>query len=537
MELEFLQQQFHKDLEQAQIPGAVLILIQNGHILTTWSFGATCVEAHGARVSPHTLFLLGSITKGLTATAALRLVEMGHLELDRPVKDYVDWLSFSQPGMESHITTRMLLSHTAGLADIFQAYGNPDPATLATAIRENLPRYPFAVPPGVFPHYSGLHLNLLAFLMETVTETPWASLMQELLFEPLDMKHTTFDPTIAMTQPLALGHHIDQQGHLQVLHRFPQNATFHPSALGISSGSDLAHFALMHVNQGKFQGRHLLNPETIRLMQTIPASSRYIPYGSSVGVGFMVEEYKGVQWFGNHGTAGGYWCKLRVAPERGAGVILLMNAQQFEIFPFSTYFHRFYDQLLDLPAPSVLARTLVRANAQLWSSYIGTYLYLEGGVAEISAQKEHLCLTLNDGPLMPLEALRDDLYVAGPLSKNPISVGFLPPESGKVPCLVLGGRPWMRVEVETTSLDPTQWISYAGRYNRSASESYHVSVEGMSLFFSSDGERRCGIPLTNTRFACVWGVFEFVVEEDGSVQKLLQIGYWTFTRQEETTSI
>jgi hypothetical protein len=428
----------------------------------------------------------------------------------------------------------MLLSHTAGLADIFRAYGNPDPAMLATSIREDLPRYPFALPPGVFPHYSGLHLNLLAFLMETVTETSWASLMQELLFEPLDMKHTTFDPTIAMTHPLALGHHFDKPGHLQVLRRFPQNATFHPSALGISTGSDLANFALMHVSQGMFQGRRLLKPETVRLMQTIPASSKYIPYGSSVGIGFMVEEYKGVQWFGNHGTVGGCWCKLRVAPERGAGVILLMNAGQFEIFPLSTYFHRFYDQLLDLPSPSTPAPSPARGNVQLWPSYIGTYLYLEGGVAVISVQDEHLCLTLNDGPLIPLVALRDDLYVARSLSKNLLSVGFLPPESGKVPYLVLGGRPWTRIKVETTSLDPTKWISYAGRYIRSASESYRVSVEGMNLFFSADGERRGGIPLSNTRFACEWGVFEFVLEEDGSVQKLIQIGYWIFLRQKET---
>ncbi|GHO99856.1 hypothetical protein KSF_099040 [Reticulibacter mediterranei] len=503
--------------------------------MTTWSFGTTCVEAHGVRVSPHTLFLLGSLTKGLTATAALRLVERGQLELDRPIKDYVDWLAFSQPGMESRITIRMLLSHTAGLADIFRAYGNPDPATLATSIREDLPRYPFAFPPGVFPHYSGLHLNLLAFLMETVTETAWTSLMQELLFEPLEMKHTTFDPTIVMTHPLALGHHLDQQGQLQVLHRFPQNATFHPSALGISTGSDLAHFALMHVNQGMFQGRRLLTPETLRLMQTIPASSHYIPYGSSMGMGFMVEEYKGIQWFGNHGTVGDCWCKLRVAPQRGVGVILLMNAQQFEIFPLATYFHRFYDQLLDLP--SLPAPTPVRGNAQLWPSYIGTSLYLEGGVVVISVQEEYLCLKLNDGPLIPLVALRDDLYVARSLSKNLLSVGFLSPESGRVPYLVLGGRAFTRIEVETASLDPTKWISYAGRYRRSAWESYHVSVEGMNLFFSSDGERRGGIPLNNTHFACEWGVFEFVVEEDGSVQQLIQIGYWIFTRQEETTPL
>ncbi|GHO96427.1 hypothetical protein KSF_064750 [Reticulibacter mediterranei] len=97
----------------------------------------------------------------------------------------------------------------------------------------------------------------------------------------------------------------------------------------------------------------------------------------------------------------------------------------------------------------------------------------------ISVEYDHLYLKLNDGPQLPLVALRDDLYVVqSPLSKSRLSVGFLPPEQGRVHYLVLGGRAFTRIEVETASLDPSKWTCYAGSYRRPGSQTYRVEVRG-----------------------------------------------------------
>ncbi|GHO89390.1 serine hydrolase domain-containing protein [Dictyobacter formicarum] len=338
MDIRELEQRFQDDFERSHVPGAALVLLQNHHVIFARSFGKTSVEESGVPITPQTLFLLGSITKGLTCTAALRLVEMGKLELDRLVKDYVPWIKFRRSGAENSITVRMLFDHTAGLADIFRVYGHRDADALGTSIREDFSQYPFTLPPGIFPSYSGLHVNLLAFLMEVVTAKPFSDVMQEILFEPLDMRHTTFDPTIAMTHALALGHYLNENGQPLVIHRFPDNAAFRPSALGLSCSADLTNFVLLHLHKGVFQGQRLLSAETIQLMHTVPPSTTYGLYGSSAGLGFMSEIHNGAYWFGNHGSAGNYWCKLRIEPETGSAIIALMNCMQLQVFFFFKLF-------------------------------------------------------------------------------------------------------------------------------------------------------------------------------------------------------
>src|SRR5205085_4759808 len=102
-------------MKQVHVPAAALAVVNDQEILYARGYGLTSVEEDGVPVSPRTLFRIGSVTKPLVGTAVMRLVENGQLDLDQPLKAYIEWLCFSEPHAEERITLRMLLSHTSGL--------------------------------------------------------------------------------------------------------------------------------------------------------------------------------------------------------------------------------------------------------------------------------------------------------------------------------------------------------------------------------------------------------------------------------------
>jgi CubicO group peptidase (beta-lactamase class C family) len=192
-----LEQSITKRMHAALVPGFALAVVRNQDVIYARGFGVTSVEDGGVLVTPQTLFRIASLTKPLVGTAVMRLVEMGILDLDMPIKAYVDWLRFSEKGMEDRITLGTLLSHTSGIAKDFH-FGSHDPSGLETFVRERLSTYPFLIQPGRMWLYSNVGLMLVGYIAQVVSGKPFTDLMQELVFTPLEMKRTTFDPFVAM---------------------------------------------------------------------------------------------------------------------------------------------------------------------------------------------------------------------------------------------------------------------------------------------------------------------------------------------------
>jgi CubicO group peptidase (beta-lactamase class C family) len=203
---------------EARAPGLSVAAVQRGTVTYARGFGTTSVEDAGVPITPRTLFHIASTTKPLTGTALLRLVERGLLELDRPIPAYVPRLRLDA-GAAERITLRMLLSHTSGLpSGRYRPVGAREASALGAWARRGLSRCRLVAPPGTAYRYSNLGVSLVGCVAEAVTGTPFAELMQELVFDPLEMRRTTFDPTVAMTYPVALGHGDDERGGLEVVH-------------------------------------------------------------------------------------------------------------------------------------------------------------------------------------------------------------------------------------------------------------------------------------------------------------------------------
>ena len=151
-------------------------------------------------VTPDTLFQAASISKSVTAFAALRLVQQGKLSLDEVVN--LKLVSWKVPDNEftetERVTLRRLLSHTAGMTvpsvGGYQA-GEYMPTTVQVLNGEKTSNEPVRVDrvPGKEFRYSGGGYVVVQQLMADVTGKSFPALMHDLVFEPLGMTHSTFE--------------------------------------------------------------------------------------------------------------------------------------------------------------------------------------------------------------------------------------------------------------------------------------------------------------------------------------------------------
>jgi CubicO group peptidase (beta-lactamase class C family) len=346
------------EMSAGQVPGLALAIVQGQQVIYAQGFGVTSVEDGGLPVTPQTLFRVGSVTKPLTGTMLMRLVESGKPELDCPISEYLPWLTLceerpeagarerpprrtgaqptgarlaepgeakrSGPQATRRITLRMLLSHTSGLPTDAEHFGPRDPGGLERFVREETPGYPLLAPPGTFWAYSNVGLNIAGYLAEAISGLPYMELMQQLLFDPLAMRRTTFDPLVAMTYPLALAHERNCYGELTVQHQFAENTGHHPGGFALSTALDLANFAMLHLNQGCFREQRLLLPASVAAMHRKQVS---LIDDSEEGYGltFYTDTYRGQPRVSHGGAISTYGSHLMLLPQAGIGIALLTN--------------------------------------------------------------------------------------------------------------------------------------------------------------------------------------------------------------------
>jgi len=435
-----------KSMEHARVPGLALAVVHRGNVVYARGFGVTSVEC-GTSVTVDTLFRTGSTTKPLIGTMIMRLVDSGLLELDRPAKRYVPWLTLSWPAAEDEITLRMLLSHTSGLPTEFAPHGSQDPAALESSLREELPRYRFVAPPGKFWSYSNVGIRLAAHIVEIVTGELLPRLMERLVFEPLEMRRTTFDPLMAMTYPLALPHEVDDDGRLRVARPLTNNAARLAAGGAFSSALDMANFAKLHLMRGRFGGQQLVSSESIAQMHR-PQANKYTLHEDFYGLTLESDLANGIQRIGHPGNFPPYGCRLTMVVDEGIAVILLVSR--------ATEFSKSATAIVD----SILLQLLQRqiepsppsahiSESGLWQRITGRYFDHIGNSAQLSVIDGNLHATLDDGSCS-LDCYRSNLYCGKPKNSDRLIVfGF--PEScqEQLEYIIVNNRPFRREASET----------------------------------------------------------------------------------------
>jgi D-alanyl-D-alanine carboxypeptidase len=174
-------------LTRGNIPGAAVVVLQDGKIAYAKSYGYANLEQRSV-LHPEQRFFLGSISKQFTAASVMMLVEEGKIALDEKVSRYVGTV----PAAWSEITIRQLLTHTAGLArQEPESFTNYELDSLAGKSEDEklaiLESFPLAQKAGQGYLYSNLGYDALGFVIAKVTGKHYFAFMQERIFTPLGM--------------------------------------------------------------------------------------------------------------------------------------------------------------------------------------------------------------------------------------------------------------------------------------------------------------------------------------------------------------
>jgi CubicO group peptidase (beta-lactamase class C family) len=525
-----IERDIEEQMRAAHVPGVALALVQGLEVVYAQGFGVTQVEDGGLPVTPLTLFRIGSLTKGLTSTAIMRLVEAGDLDLDRPVGEYLPWLTFSEEDAAQRITLRMLMSHSAGLPTAHTPFGRRDANGLEAFVRQDVPCYRFLAPPATVYAYSNPGFRLAGYVAQAVSGKPYVQLMQELVFDPLEMKRTTFDLTVAMTYPLAQSHDLHEDGRLSVRHRYADDTSGYPSGAALSTVQDLTHYATMLMNGGRFGGRQILSPQSVAEMQATQVDM-YTVSRAGYGLGLINDRYKGVRRIWHEGSISNFGSRLVMVPESGAAVVFVFNRAPGFWVRAEAIANRLVDDMLNLPesAPEPQA---VEPDRSLWPLYTGSYLGDWRGLVVVETEGDRLTARWN-GEALPLHALRRDLYFGRrPNGGEMVSVGFVSEGEEPVAYIQINSSPCRRFQLDTGFVPaPENWQGYVGRYI--GVEDLRIRVEGKRLYVYSadvDKEMSC-VALSNTLFACDVGLLEFHMAADGSVPSLQFGTVYTLNRE------
>lgn len=310
-------------LRDNNIVGAAVSVTDDKKIIFERGFGLSDSESERP-VLPTSLFRIASITKVFTGSVIMRLVEEGRLDLDTPIKRYVDWLELSDSRAKDTVTLRHLLSHTSGLPKEYTPEGPLDESLSGAILRESLPTLKLESLPGENVYlYSNWGVRLAAQVVTEVTGEKFSSLAERYVIEPLGMKNTFFFLPDDRRSDLSYPHTVDD-GRISVSHYIKENYTRLAVGGLYSDVRDLSRLARMLISGGlNDEGERVIESQSLLEMQRELAE---LPSGDRYGLTLQMHVTPGgVYTVGHYGNAMPYTSALFVARDYPIGVAVHLN--------------------------------------------------------------------------------------------------------------------------------------------------------------------------------------------------------------------
>lgn len=311
-------------MRRFRVPGVSVAVIKDFRIHWAKAYGVADVSS-GRPVRVDTPFQAASISKPVTALAAMRLAQEGTFGLDDDVNRHLK--SWRVPASDltrvQPVTPRSLMSHTSGADDGFGFPGYEPAAPRPTVVQvldgaspSNVGKVTFARPPYAASKYSGGAVTLMQLLLTDVTGDDFAAFMQARVLGPLGMSDSSFEQPPPESRAARSAHaHNGQGAHGAVpWHVYPEQA-----AAGLwTTPSDLARVAIEVQDAVRGPKGKVLTQASAREM-TAPVGTG--PYA----VGFSVEQ-RGQGWYFSHGGSNwGFRCSLVAHVRKGYGVVVMTN--------------------------------------------------------------------------------------------------------------------------------------------------------------------------------------------------------------------
>ncbi len=339
----FIDQIFTKAQQEMPMPGAVFVLVKNGKVVLSKGYGYANLEQR-ARVDPNkTLFRLGSISKIITTTAVMQLVEQGKLQLHQSIQSYLpDW-SIDQPDRQS-LTLEQLLTHTDGY-DVAWTIGASRRCETKAAFGEWLQQHlPDRVrQPGELYVYGDVGIALAGYLVEVQSGMAFDQVIQQRIFDPLSMQQSTFAQPLppSLSRQLATGYRFQDATYQTVPFTCGNSA---PTVGMSTTAQDMAKFMIEQL-----QPKRILQASTLDEMQRSHFRNfppQYKASGAALG---WYERYQNNQRAIEHGgSLNGYASQLFLIPEQNLGFFVAFNHEDtgnFRETLITQFLDRYYPKL------------------------------------------------------------------------------------------------------------------------------------------------------------------------------------------------
>jgi CubicO group peptidase (beta-lactamase class C family) len=307
-------------LKTGDIAGAVVAVVKNGQILTVRGYGFSDIDKRTPVDPKATLFRPGSVSKLVTWTAVMQQVEAGKIDLDADVNRYLDFTIPPRAGKP--VTMRNLMQHVAGFEeqskDIMSTDPNGVPSYDALLKRWTPTRIYDA---GTTPAYSNYGASLAGYIVQRVSGEPFATYVERHIFTPLDMTHSSFrQPLPANLAPLM------SKGYTEASKKPSGFEIVGPAPAGSlsSTGEDMAHFMIAHLQNGAYQGHRILQPATAQMMHDSPLT--LLPPLNRMELGFFETNINGREVIAHLGDTEDFHTSLHLFLNDSVGFYVSFNS-------------------------------------------------------------------------------------------------------------------------------------------------------------------------------------------------------------------
>ncbi|MFD1687066.1 serine hydrolase domain-containing protein [Halobellus litoreus] len=337
-------------LERHHIPGAAVVVVNDGDVLLAKGYGYADLEAGRPVVANETVFSIGSTGKLVTWTAVMQGVEDDRLDLDRDVNGYLADSTVTVPDTYAEpITLEHLGTHSAGFEDIFAGMVADDPDEVRPMEKILADHQPARVrPPGEFVAYSNYGTALAGHVLAEQSDATFTEYADERIFTPLGMDDTTYaQPLPHELEPRRAIGYTSQNGEYQA--HDPVIWTLPPEGGSLrTTATDMGHFMLAHLNEGTYGSERILEAETVREMHSRQfTKSEAVPELNGMAFGFIEMDRNGETIVGHWGDTPRFKSLLALYPERDTGIFVVYNSPgggpaRFELLQAFT--DRYYPQ-------------------------------------------------------------------------------------------------------------------------------------------------------------------------------------------------
>jgi CubicO group peptidase (beta-lactamase class C family) len=328
---------------------ASLAVVHQGEIVYTYAYGQADPVA-GIPADTRTIYRYGSMSKPVTATALMQLVEQGRVDLDAWPGEYIP--EFPE---RWQVTVRQLLDHAACLPDeerlttgLIARRGEffpPLEEIFSIYVKDHAE---LACEPGRYANYANAHYLALGLIIEKVSGEPYETYVVDHIFTPLAMESTHSQivepaeryakgqyPAARTGELIAQLNEYRGAGHedliLQKGESFATMDDFRPlppwgGLLG--TPGDLTHFLQMHLNGGRYGDRQILQPETVAAMQEMQTATD----GSLLGFGlsWMIGEDDFGQFYYHDGGGATIETTMRFYPDLDLGIAVMGSVNGYQ---------------------------------------------------------------------------------------------------------------------------------------------------------------------------------------------------------------